>query len=152
MRVLIILRIFVMTTGLVTLGACSRDVEIAKISINIQRVNQHPYLMDHDRELQVINESGTFLDKIQMYPDAGSGCNAYLYENGRSFIVVDCNGQWYSISKETGRIHKEKWEWERSLPSHFIGTYKKGVGVQSYVLDTTHIVSSSTVYQYKDPN
>ena len=118
--------------------------------LHVRATNEHPMLVDHDRNLQVKN-SGELIDSQALYPDTGIGCSAFLYEKRNEFIVIDCNGVSYSISREVGTIEPMGWKWEQEPPPEFVGEYVR-LEAGEYVLkhrdDPPDI---EEIYRYKDP-
>lgn len=119
---------------------------IDKNSILIKIINQHPFLIDHGRAL-LIKKDDIIIDKVELYGDPGEGCNAYLSENDSSFVLVDCNGEWYSILKSTGKIKDLGWKWKAKLPERFIGVFKHPDSGGNYYLSD----SFDVIYKFKDP-
>lgn len=83
----------------------------------IKRINQHPTLTDHGRLLVIMDKKGNNIDQLEIYPDSGDGCNTYLFDEASAFVVVDCNGQWVSIDKKTGKLKRLEWRWQEPLPN-----------------------------------
>src|SRR4030042_3259507 len=94
---------------MINIISCS-SYSIEKESITVKKVNQHPLLKDHDRQL-VVKTNKIFNKKKTLYSDPGDGCNSCLCENDSSFILIDCNGEWYSIDKLSGKIKDIGWRW-----------------------------------------
>jgi hypothetical protein len=141
-------KIIILIVSLFLFG-CNSSEEITVDTIEIQRIGQHPFLVDHSKKLVIKNNSGEIIDKVKLYSDPGSGCNSYLYENDEIFILIECNGQWYSIEKKNGEIKNLGWNWLKETPENLIGTF-----IRSSELSTYELIKGKTLpglYKYKDP-
>lgn len=125
--------------------SCSQKL-IDKDSIYIKKVNLHPFLKDHDRRL-LIKVNDSFIDSIDLYIDPGEGCNAYLSENSKVFILIDCNGDWFSIDKKTGKISYMGWKWKTDFTDTFVGVFKNYEEGIYYKIAK----KKSEIYKFKDP-
>ena len=119
--------------------------------IKVVKVSKHPFLTDHCKRLQTIDDEGNVFDEENLYCDPGSGCNSYIFEASQEYIVIDCNGQWYSINKVTRKIEDIGWKWQNDLPENNIGFYKSVKGAVEYKLVLTNELKKENVYKYKDP-
>ena len=119
-------------------------------SIKIVGINNHTFLIDHNRKLIISDRNKKELDTAKLYSDSGEGCNSYLFESGSNFILVDCNGSWFEIDKENGKINLEAWKWKKSLPQNYIGTFIYENG--KYKMTKEKSLSIEKIYKYKDPN
>lgn len=127
--------------------SCSQiEKNIDLSSLKIKVVNQHSFLPDHDRLLIVQNEND-IIDKIELYSDAGSGCETYVFENDSAFTLIDCNGQWFSVDKASGQIEALDWAWQKQLPENRKGAFVFDKSVNEYKLSDT----VGIIYKYKDP-
>lgn len=126
--------------------------EITRENIAIKKIEQHPFLSDHKKQLVVIDNTGKEIDDLKMYVDSGEGCDSNLFETDVSFVLIDCNGQWFSIGKKTGRINKEPWEWKKPLPGVYVGTFVSKRGKDFYEINRISDISLESVYKFKDPN
>lgn len=131
--------------------SCSNDNQIDIDSILIVKVNQHPTLIDHERKLMTINKNGLTIDELLLYPDSGDGCNSFVFDNGKSYILIDCNGQWFSINKENGQLTNEGWKWQEALPPIQLGVFTLGGNSTKYKFMIGDSSTLLDVYNYKDP-
>lgn len=133
------------------LYTCSSVGPVDIGSIRIIRVHQHPFLGDHDRALIIVDKNGTIVNKVELYPDSGSGCAAYLFDSDNHYILIDCNGQWFTVDKQTGTLNKNEWQWRKKMPDIRLGRFvldKDSV----YAFSSGRNFQESDVYTYKDPN
>ena len=86
-------------------------------SIQIVRIQQHPFLTDHRRKLITVDQKGKLIDEKLLYLDTGVGCNSYLFEGNNNFILIDCNGHWFNIDKQDGIITNLGWKWQKDFPN-----------------------------------
>ncbi|POY34988.1 hypothetical protein C3K47_17165 [Solitalea longa] len=70
----------------VLLTSCSEVEQIDVNSIRIVKVNQHPFLADHERKLMTVDKKSKTMEVLTIYPDTGEGCEAYLFESGSKYI------------------------------------------------------------------
>ncbi len=129
---------------IIILGCSSPEGDL---SILIEKRNQHPFLIDHDRVLVAMAENQR-IDEISIYPDGGAGCSLYYFELKNEIIAIDCNGMWYLITKK--RIKKIGWKWDEPLPK------ARGQRIvrneqNKYVTEQIDNISFSEVYRFKDP-
>ena len=132
---------------LVQFLSCSQvEKNIDLSSLKIKVINQHSFLTDHDRLLIVQNEND-IIDKFELYSDAGSGCETYVFENDSAFTLIDCNGQWFSVDKVSGQIEALDWAWQKQLPENRKGAFVFDKSLNEYKL----IDTVGKIYKYKDP-
>jgi hypothetical protein len=132
--------------------SCTPGGPIDFTSIQIVRFNQHPWFIDHDRKLVTLDNKGEIIDELKIYPDSGAGCNSYIFDAVGRYILIDCNGQWFSIEKSTGQIKNDGWKWWKPLPSHQLGVLRRQDKEVNYKLVVEKKTSMRDVYKYKDPN
>ena len=132
--------------GLFLLFSFSSFSQITKDSIQVKKVQKHPFLSDHRKMLVVKN--GTKTDSLKTYMNPGSGCQSSLFENDSSFIYIECNGNWINISKQNGEIHFLKWNWEKEIKDNYIGTFQKSKGDYYKIV----IKENPQLYFFKDPS
>ena len=133
------------------LASCFPQEKIDEDAIKIIKVDQHPFLRDHCRVLIIEDESGHILAKEELYCDPGSGCSSYLFDTDASFTLIDCNGQWFEIDKNSGQIKNNGWNWHKELPKKNVGIYNKKYGEMEYELEVIDVLSRDQVYKFKDP-
>ena len=133
------------------LTSCSNSAPVDANSIVVVKTNQHPFLVDHNRELRTVDKEGNTIDDAELYTDSGEGCNSYLFDTDQTYTVIDCNGHWYLINKKTGKIDNNTWQWQKELPASYIGTFKRAAGQIEYSLTKENNITLEQVYQVKDP-
>lgn len=121
-----------------------------KDNIKVVKYQQHPFLIDHLKKLVVIKNKKVLFE-IETYPDPGSGCQSYLFEESDHFILIECNGMRYKIEKKGGKIVKDKWTWMEPLPVNYIGTFVRSTG-DEYKLLYKAPKDLKEVYIFKDPD
>lgn len=131
--------------------SCSTPSQINSNSIKIERIAQHPFLVDHCKQLSVYDTDGKQMDNVKMYCHPGEGCNSYLFETKEILIIIDCNGQWFSVNKVNGVIIKEPWQWERPIPENYLGTFFRGSRGEIYSLIKEDKFTINNIYKFKDP-
>jgi hypothetical protein len=102
--------------------------------------------------LRTINKDGSIIDRQELYLDSGIGCDSYLFDNDQTFTVIDCNGNWFSIDKKTGKIQNNGWQWKKELPNNYVGTFMISWGQIEYSLVKEHGLTVEEVYRFKDPS
>lgn len=128
----------------------SKGKKIAIENIEIVKIEKHPFLVDHKKLLR-IQYNDRILSQEKMFVDPGAGCISFLFEEKSEFILIECNGNWYSISKQKGKIKSIGWYWEKDLPSNYVGRYVRGVA-DKYEFIPESKISKESVYQYKSPD
>jgi hypothetical protein len=146
------MRVIITLIAFFLLDSCSCGRHIDVVSIRIISFNQHPTLVDHDRKLVTIDKNGKIIDNLKIYPDTGNGCNSYLFDTTDKYVLIDCNGQWYSIGKRTGLIRNEGWKWLEALPTVQLGAFRRIYNEVNYKLLTETKATLIDVYKYKDSN
>lgn len=131
-------------------GSACQAQSISKHDIKILKINQHPFLVDHGRMISVVGNEGTTLDSLVIYSDAGSGCQAFLFENSTSFTICDCNGSRFQIDKVSGLISREGWYWDEEIPDGYMGTFIFSSGTEYRLVKQE--IDMSRFYNYKDPH
>ena len=149
---------FIRTMRLLTIGltiilldSCSTTGQVNVNSIKIVKINQHPTFADHDRKLITTDKDEKTIDELRIYPDTGKGCESFLFDSDLVYILIDCNGQWYSIDKKTGTLKKEEWKWNEKLPDRPLGKFQTLSSESNYIYSTETNFNESDVYKYKDP-
>ena len=120
-------------------------LENIKVVVN----DPHPFLRDHFRQLQTVDKKGNVIDFDSLYPDTGRGTSTFLFLDSNAYIVIDCNGTWFSIDKSNGQITDLGWLWEETLPTKYYGEFV--YTGKDYVLEKRDSVKPADVYIHKDP-
>lgn len=136
----------------ILLDSCSNVGPVDINSIRIIKTNQHPFLQDHDRKLVTVDKNQKTIDELQIYPDSGDGCDSYLFDNHSEYILVDCNGQWFSINKMTGTLKNEGWKWNKKLPDNCLGKFQTADNDSVYRYSPGTNFQANDIYKYKDPS
>lgn len=123
---------------------------ITKENIKVLKVQKHPNLRDHKR-LIIVEVDGKRIDQKAGYSDPGSGCNLNLFEKGDGFVLIDCNGSTFWVSKADGTIKDQPWTWMKELPKNYRGTFIQQSDSDEYQLVQNLNPSLIDVYKYKDP-
>ncbi|WP_166923958.1 hypothetical protein [Flavobacterium poyangense] len=99
---------------------CEGKINLSNIKIRIQKSN--PVLREYDRYLIITcNKEDIYETKIK--GDIGTGAKSYLYDNGNSFTLIDCDSSWYFINKDDGIITLKGKFWMKTPPVNYIGTF-----------------------------
>jgi hypothetical protein len=146
MRILLTLLIFI------HLDSCSNVGQIDINCIKIIKTNQHPFLRDHDRKLITVDKNQKTINESRIYSDSGDGCESYLFDSDSKYILVDCNGQWFSIDKLTGTIKNDGWKWNNKLPDNCLGKFQTTDNDSVYHYSRETNFQTNDVYKYKDPS
>lgn len=146
------MRYLTIIIAFILLDSCSNVGQVDVDSIRIVKLNQHPALIDHDRKLITVDKNKRVIDELAIYPDAGSGCESFLFNSGSKYILIDCNGQWFSIEKSTGTLKNEGWKWNEQLPDHPLGKFHTSNIAPNYIYTPETNFKMNEVYKYKDPN
>ncbi len=106
----------------------------------------------HNRVLCTKDSANAIIDKVSLRNSLGE-CRSYLFEDSTFYIVVDCDGSRFKISKETGVISEiSKLVHPHEVPNNFLGVfmYIKPAGI--YDLDSNFIPSfeDMTKFRLKD--
>lgn len=99
------------------------ELYTSNFTINISLEKNHQFLREYKRFLKIISKDGTKLSSIDLQQDVGTGASSYLYDNSNNYILVDCNGNWYSINKKSGHIILLGNYWQKKIPYHYLGTF-----------------------------
>jgi len=91
------------------------------LSLSLKK--NHQFLREYKRFLKIISPINSEVISIELQSDIGTGANSYLYEDAKSFILVDCNGNWYSINKKNGSIILIGNFWKKKIPYNYLGTF-----------------------------
>jgi hypothetical protein len=129
------------------LMACGCSSPQDPLTISVRKVNQHPFLSDHDRVL-VASVGGQEVDSQPIYPDPGGGVHLHYVRTGDAITVVDANGTWYEVAR-TG-IRKLKWHYLRPLPQGQLRRIALD-GNKEYTDAQVDNIDLGDVYQFKDP-
>lgn len=93
-------------------------------------MDEHPFLVSHNK-LTIIKKENKKNDEMPGYSDTGGACNSNLFEDEKNFILIECNGTIYSISKKGGKIEKIGRSRMYKLPINYVGTFEKRKNIYS---------------------
>ncbi|UKB85393.1 hypothetical protein LF887_07160 [Chryseobacterium sp. MEBOG06] len=107
---------------------CSEKKDIYKIplssfNVGISLTKNHLFLREYKRYLVISSKENNELESLRLKDDNGTGANSYLYDAGERYIIIDCDGTWYSIDKESGRINLIGKFWMKLPPTTYLGTF-----------------------------
>lgn len=146
MKCILIIALTILSIG------CTKNAAGDESCIKVMLIQQHPFLIDHDRILVTLNFDGDTIDRINLYPDTGIGCETHVFSHDNQLIAIDCNGFWYSIDKYDMKIRNEGWKWEYKLPKNYIGTMTFNKITNDYTLvKKASGIGSQDVYKHKNP-
>lgn len=131
-------------------ASCGSSDPISLDEIHVVVKRMHPIFSDHDKSLEIRSHRGWLIDDVELYADAGSGSPAFLFEEADAYVLIDCDGHWYGISKSNGGIDQMGWNWEQPLPEVYLGEYQWN-GSDEYVLKKNNKPDTKSVYLFKDP-
>jgi hypothetical protein len=134
------------------LDSCSNVGQIDVDAIRIEKINQHSTFADHDRRLITIGKNQKVIDELAIYPDSGTGCESFLFDSDSKYILIDCNGQWFSIDKATGTLKNDGWKWNEKLPDNALGKFQTSDKAPNYIFSVGTNYKENDVYKYKDPS
>lgn len=133
--------------------SCTKRVVSDESCVKVMHVQQHPFLIDHNRVLVTLNFEGDTIDSVNLYPDTGNGCETHVFSVENQLIATDCNGFWYTIDKSDMKIKNDGWKWEFELPKNYIGTLIYDKYTNDYTLEKkTSGIGMKDVYLYKVPD
>lgn len=98
-------------------------MSVKNFNIEMSLKRNHLFLREYKRDLIISSKDNEELKKINLKEDNGTGANSYLYENEEEYIIIDCDGSWYSINKKTGNINLIGNFWLKSPPENYLGTF-----------------------------
>lgn len=136
--------------GLFKKNSTPSEFSISEDNIKVVRTDQHPFLVDHSK-LIIVEVDSRRIDEMKGYSDFGSGCNSHLFEEEKTYALIDCNGTKFSISKAEGKIETIGWSWMNELPETYIGIYERQRGKVEYSLSEAPYPDLKDVYVFKDP-
>ena len=126
-------------------------ITITADHLRIVKTNQHPFLVDHQKMLQVVNDQ-QIVAETQGYIDAGMGCNTHLFEAEDHFILIECNGTVFHVYKKGRHIVRKGWTWRQKLPPNYVGVFERQRGQEAYLLTQRPRPTLEAVYVFKDPD
>lgn len=132
------------------LHSCFSVEQLEVAAIRIEKIDQHPTFPDHNRKLVTVDKSHRVIDALVLYPDSGNAWESFLFDSISRYSLIDCNGQWFSIDKATGRLKNEGWKWNEKLPDTRLGRFSMPHEGSSYVYSSETDFNEDSVYKYKD--
>jgi hypothetical protein len=99
---------------------CEGKISLNNIKIKIEKSN--PILREYDRYLLITCNKETICE-IKIQGDIGTGAKSYLYDNGNSYILIDCDSSWYIINKNEGKVTLKGKFWMKIPPQNYVGTF-----------------------------
>jgi len=142
--------IFVFFLLLLAVNANCIAENIIGYDINVEMFNEHPFLVDHERIL-VIKKDGTKIAEQKIYTDAGSRIPLHLFEDNDSIVFIDANGYWYVLNKDDNRLRIIGWQWNKKLPTNYLGTFRLRKGNKTQTFTKENNIDLKDVYLFKDP-
>ena len=130
--------------------------QIQITSIRIIHIQQDPLNLNPCKKIILLDTNNNLIgEKVGYCPEDINQpiCKAHLFDTDTSFTIIDCNGYWYSISKKSSSISKTEWQWEKKLPTNYLGTYNREYGVNDslfYKLSKHKQLTVKEVYTIKD--
>lgn len=118
-------RMYLIILFLVSCGKNDKNtykMSVKNFNIEMSLKRNHLFLREYKRDL-IISKSNEKLESIKLKEDNGTGANSYLYEDETNYIIIDCDGSWYSINKKTGNISLIGRFWLKSPPKNYVGTF-----------------------------
>ena len=91
------------------------------------------------------------IDREELYCDGGFGCDAHLFERDDQFVLIDCQGQWYGIEKNTGQIDRLGWNWKEEPPENYLGVFSRQPAVLYRFSLSEDRPTLEELYRVKDP-
>lgn len=147
-------RTFLILLFIISFVGCKNkttDEQMGRInidSIEILLRENHPTLREFKRILVVKNKNNIIISEVLLQNDIGRGCNGYLFNENESFLFIDCNSNWYRISKKNGEINLIGQFWMKDVPEKYIGTYKLSSKMNKVVFEKEKFLKKSEIYLY----
>ncbi|OUL61683.1 hypothetical protein [Flavobacterium sp. AJR] len=124
---------------------CEGKIGLKNIKIKIEKSN--PILREYDRYLLITcNKENIYEIKIQ--GDIGTGAKSYLYNNGNSYVLIDCDSSWYIINKNDGTVTLKGKFWMKIPPQNYIGTFVLGSMKKKVEFVKEKDIQTKDIYMY----
>lgn len=117
-------------------------------NIEMKLEKNHSYLREYKRTLIILSKDNNELKTINLKEDNGTGANSYLYEDTDVYIIIDCDGSWYSISKKSGKLSFIGNHWLKSPPRKYLGTFLLTSTANKVVFVKQKNIILSDIYKY----
>lgn len=144
-------RIFYLVVFSLTMVNCKPNANNVPFEIQIVKIKQHPFLVDHCKQLTTVNTKGEIVDTMSIYCDPGTGCISILLDSKRDFILVDCNSQCYNINKKNGTIERGNERLTSIDTDKMLGTFVNIEGSSQYVFVQGKTFEEEEIFKYNDP-
>ncbi|AZB00015.1 hypothetical protein EG359_10435 [Chryseobacterium joostei] len=147
-------RIFFLILFSLTLISCSEKkqnvykVTLVNFNIGIVLKKNHLYLKEYKRYLTIFSKKNEELESIKLMEDNGTGANSYLYQDKNNYIIIDCDGSWYSIDKKKGNISLIGNFWLKEPPKNYLGTFMLTSDSNKINFVKQEEVKLSDIYKY----
>ena len=143
---------FLFTLFIIILLSCSKTKEVKKLLITVEPSDNKSLFYQRDaRYLKIYDENKDLIDEVRLQDNVDSKAKSFLFKPSINYILIDCNGVWYSIDYKTGIISKDPnydpWI-KKDLPSNYIGTYIRYETKRIYFLEKEMQVNKKDVYIY----
>lgn len=92
-------------------------------TISISLKKSHQFLREYKRSLTIVSSNNSKISSIELQSDIGTGANSYLYDQITNFLLIDCNGNWYSIDKKNGDVSLIGNFWGKKNSDYYLGTF-----------------------------
>lgn len=96
---------------------------VANFNIEMKLEKNNSFLREYKRYLVISSKGNNELESVMLKDDNGTGANSYLYEDVENYIIIDCDGAWYSINKKTGDLNLIGNFWLKNPPKNYLGTF-----------------------------
>jgi len=139
--------------SLLLIGCKPPTEPITENSIKVFREGKPFFMAGISRRLVTVNHAGEIIDKVNLCDDIDSIAKSYLFDSKSNYILIDCDGRWYYIDKNTGLIKKDRnynaWI-KKELPPNYIGTFmiNRAKGNRDYYLIKEDSININDVYEF----
>ena len=98
-------------------------LSVTNFNIEMKLKKNNSFLREYKRYLVISSKDNEELESVLLKDDNGTGANSYLYEDTEKYIIIDCDGSWYSINKKTGDLNLIGNFWLKNPPKNYLGTF-----------------------------
>ncbi|GEM_PF-3509719 len=98
-------------------------LSVINFNIEMKLEKNNSFLREYKRYLVISSKDNNELESVRLKDDNGTGANSYLYEDVENYIIIDCDGTWYSVNKKTGDLHLIGNFWLKNPPKNYLGTF-----------------------------
>jgi len=123
-------------------------LSVTNFNIEMKLEKNNSFLREYKRYLVISSKDNNELESVMLKDDNGTGANSYLYEDVENYIIIDCDGTWYSVNKKTGDLNLIGNFWLKNPPKNYLGTFMLESSNKKVIFIKQEKIELNDIYKY----